>query len=365
VDDGPGEPLPPKFRWRFVWPLVVFVLVLGAAAGWLVREYTLSLDPADVQRVAGPAVVRVLATTCEGTGQASGVLLPSGIVLTATSAIRSPISVAILTQDGKVRRADVKGSTRDGVAVLAVAGPRNLPTAPFASELPDPSAERALVGYGLNGEQTVARAGTAKQPVKLTGLVDAGALGAPLVDREGQVIGLFTGNTVASGNIVARAQLPAGPDAEGLVPVPTKVCSARGPQSPVEPDLAVANTPLAGEVETALADYLNALNQHDFVAMQSTYASRLRQRSSAEVDARKHGTSYAFGAVIEKVTAFGTANDADAEMTFTVLFSPNSTQANGQTCARLRIKYHLIREQQRLRIDGASTQANRPGCDTD
>ncbi|GAB2613664.1 S1 family peptidase [Kribbella endophytica] len=361
-NDGPGEPLPPKFRPRFVVPLVVFVLVLGAAAGWLVRAYSLSLDADDVRASLGPAVVRVLATTCDGTGQASGVLLPGGTVLTATSAILSPVSVAILTQDGRVRRATVRGSTADGVAVLTVAGPANLPTAQFAQKLPDVSADRGLVGYDLSGEQVVVQAGTTKQPATLPGLVDAGALGAPLSDREGRVIGLFTGDTVATGKIIGKDRLPSGPN-PSLRPETTEPCSSRGPQSPVEPDLAVANTPLAGEVNAALADYLNTLNLHNFVAMQSTYSERLRSLSSAKVDESKHGTSYAFGAVIEKVRAAGAA--ADAEMAFTVLFSPTSAQAKGQTCAQLRIQYHLVREQQKLRIDGAKTVGNKSGCGTD
>src|SRR5688500_8976473 len=78
-------PLPPKFRLRFVLPLVVFVLVLGAGAGWLVRQNSLTLDTAEVLETAGPTVVKVLATTCEGTGVASGVLLDDGLVLTASS----------------------------------------------------------------------------------------------------------------------------------------------------------------------------------------------------------------------------------------------------------------------------------------
>jgi hypothetical protein len=363
VGGGAVEPpLPPRFRPRFVLPLVVFVLVLGAAAGWLVRAYGLSLDADDVRASVGPAVVRVLATTCDGTGQASGVLLPGGTVLTARSAIVSPVSVAILTQDGRVRRATVRGSTPDGITVLSVAGPDTLPTAQFAQKLPDEAADRALVGYDLSGDQIVVQAGTAKEPATLAGQVDEVALGAPLTDREGRVIGLFTGDTVALGKIIDKDRLPSGPS-PSLRPETTVPCSSRGPQSPVEPDLAVANTPLAGEVNTALADYLNTLNLHDFVAMQSTYSTRLRSRSSAKVDETKHGTSYAFGAVIEKVRTVGAA--ADAEMAFTVLFSPTSAQANGQTCARLRIQYHLVREEQKLRIDGAKTLLNKAGCETD
>ncbi|MGC4943292.1 serine protease [Kribbella sp. DT2] len=366
ADEGPGEPLPPKFRWRFVWPLVVFVLVLGAAAGWLVRADSLSLDTEDVLAKAGPAVVRVLATTCEGTGQASGVLMPGGVVLTAVSAIREPISIAIVTQDGKVRRAVVRGSNANGVAVLAMAGKADKPTASLAAKLPDGSADRALVGYELNGDQVARRLGTADEPGKLTEIVDAAALGAPEVDNRGRVIGLLTGPTIATSRIAGLDELR--PYAEGrgtLTPEKLGNCRARGPQSPVEPELAVANTPLAGEVREILGQYLDTLNRHDFVGMQSTYSDVLRARSDPAEDAKKHATSYAFQPVVESVTTAGGDNNADARLSFTVLFSPNSNGANGHTCGRLWIRYHLVREQQGLRIDGASTEKNTAGCDTD
>ncbi|WP_432939021.1 S1 family peptidase [Kribbella sp. CA-253562] len=363
--DGPGE-LPPKFRLRFVWPLVVFVLVLGAAAGWLVRAERLSLDADKVLDETGPAVVQVLATTCEGTGQATGVLLPGGVVLTAASAIRKPISAALVTQDGKVRRVEVRGVNANGIAVLEMAGPADQPTAALAPEPPQPAAERGLVGYGLDGKQFSVPIGTTQQPRELQELVDAGMLGAPLVDNRGRVIGLLTGDTMAASRIIGLDDLRdfAG-DSPPLTPEPDGKCRARGPQSPVEPELAVANTPLAGEVRQALAEYLQTLNSHDFAAMQATYSSRLRARSDPAEDAKKHGTSYAFRPVIETVAAAGPDNDADALLSFTVLFSPDSAGANGNTCGRLKIRYHLVREQQRLRIDSAFTQDNKPGCDTD
>ncbi|GAA1561110.1 serine protease [Kribbella lupini] len=366
VDDAPGEPLPPKFRPRFVWPLVVFVLVLGAAAGWLVRAYSLSLDTEDVLAKAGPAVVQVLATTCDGTGQASGVMLPGGVVLTALSAVREPISVAIVTQDGKVRRATLRGANPNGVAVLAMAGPADRPTATIAPKLPDAAADRALVGFELNGQQVARQLGTAEQPAELGQVVDGGALGAPVVDKHGRVIGLLAGETVATSKIIGLDELRLFADGSAvLTPQKLGTCPARGPQSPVEPDLAVANTPLAGEVREILGRYLDTLNKHDFVAMQSTYSDALRARSDPAEDAKKHLTSYAFRPVVEAVTAAGGDNNADALLTFTVLFSPNSAGANGHTCGRLRIRYHLVREQQGLRIDSAKTEGNQPGCDTD
>jgi hypothetical protein len=274
--------------------------------------------------------------------------------------------VAIVTQDGKVRRATVRGVDRNGVAVLAMAGPADKPTATFAPKLPDAAADRALVGFELNGKQVARQLGTATQPTDLTEIVDGGALGAPVVDKHGRVIGLLAGETIATSEIVGLDELRRlGGGEATLTPQKLGTCPARGPQSPVEPALAVANTPLAGEVREILGRYLDTLNRHDFVAMQATYSDSLRARSDPAEEAKKHVTSYAFRPVIEAVTAAGGDNNADAVLSFTVLFSPDSTGADGHTCGRLRIRYHLVREQQQLRIGSASTQENKPGCDTD
>jgi hypothetical protein len=289
------------------------------------------------------------------------------VVLTAASAIRKPISAALVTQDGKVRRVEVRGVNANGIAVLRMAGRPDQPTATLAPEPPEPAAERGLVGYGLDGKQVALPIGTTQEPRELSDVVDSGMLGAPLVDKHGRVIGLLTGDTMAGSSVIGLDDLNAfAGNSPPLTPEPIGTCRrARGPQSPVEPELAVANTPLAGEVRQALAEYLQTLNSHDFAAMQATYSNRMRARSDPAEDAKKHGTSYAFRPVIESVMAAGTDNDADALLSFTVLFSPDSAGANGYNCGRLRIRYHLVREQQRLRIDNAVAEENKPGCDTD
>ena len=364
---GAQPPIPSRLRFRFLIPLIVFVLVLGAGAGWLVREQSLSLATGDVLDASGPTVVHVLATTCKGTGQAAGVLLADGIVLTAASAIREPVSVGLLTADGRVRRANVLGVDANGIAVLKLTSRLDNPTATLTAKLPDPDADRAIIGYTPDGDQFVQQAGTANQPRRLAEILDAGSLGAPLFDKHGRLVGLVTGDTVAQSKVIGLDDLRgpyAGPGAR-ITPEPAGTCQARGPQQSVKPDLAVANTPTAGEVQQSLGEYLDTLNRHDFAAMQKTYSKRLERLGNAAVDARKHGTSYAFGAVITEVSAADGQN-ANARMTFVVLFSPDNTGSQGKSCSRLDIRYHLVREEGRLRIDGATSMAPQDSsCDTD
>lgn len=357
-------PLPPRFRPRFVIPLIVFVLVLGAGAGWLVRQDSLTLDTAEVLKTAGPSVVRILATTCEGTGQASGVLLENGLVLTAASSIKQPMSVALLTSTGEVRLANVLGSSPDGVAVLRMLGQLTTPKAQLAPKDPPAAAERAVVGFIANGLQTIQLLGPAREPKPLTSVLNATKLGSPALDSKGRVVGLITGDTVPTAKIVPLGTLRqyAGTGQPGLTPEPGGTCvRSRGPQTPIVPELTVANTPLAGEVQKLLGDYLTTMNKHDFVAIRALYSQQLTKNLSLTRDRDNHQTSYTFGPRIIEVTESG--GYVNARMTYSVLFSPNSNGARGQTCNRPDNRYRLVRENGKLVVDSAAAVQPPRGCD--
>ncbi|WBQ07560.1 trypsin-like peptidase domain-containing protein [Kribbella sp. CA-293567] len=361
---APQPPMPPRFRPRFVAPLVIFVLVLGLGAGWLIRQDSLTLDPAEVQKLAGPSVVRVLATTCEGTGIASGVLLENGLVLTASSAIKQPMSVALQTTTGEVRRANVLGRSQDGVAVLRMIGQLDAPKAQLAPKDPPDAAERAVVAFIANGLQTIQLLGPAKDPKPLSSVLNATKLGAPVLDGSGRVVGLITGDTVPAATVVPVGKLReyASTGQPGITPEPGGGCArSRGPQLPIVPELTVANTPLAGEVQKLLGDYLTMTNRHDFAALRTLYSAQLAKNLPEARDREHHQTSYLFGARIIEVTETG--EYVNARMTFTVLFSPNSTGAQGQTCNRLDNRYRLVRERGKLLVDTATAVQRARGCD--
>jgi hypothetical protein len=361
----PAPPVPPRWRFRFVVPLILFVLVIGAGAGWLIRAESRTLDSTKVLLNAGPSVVRVLATTCNGTGQATGIRLGDALVLTAASAVRGPVSVALETADGRVRRATVLGTSTDGVAVLRVIGHLAGQPAELAAEQPDPKADRAILGYSPEGDQLIHPAGTTAAPKKLRDIIGETSLGAPVFDNDGQVVGLVAGDTVATGKVLSLAELRQYTGSRPPVaPEPPGVCQAKGPQDPLVPTLAVANTPLAGEVQQTLSAYLNALNKHDFVAMQATYTKELSATNDLAADTARHKTSYAFGATITQVTPSGNTG-AFARMSFTVLYSADGQASKGQTCSRLDIRYFLVRQDGRMRIRSPEAMPGNQSCDTD
>jgi hypothetical protein len=364
---GPSEPpLPSRLRLRFLVPLIVFVLVLGVGAGWLIREDNLSMDTAEVLKSAGPSVVRVLATTCEGTGQATGLLLQNGLILTAASAIKQPISIAFLTADGRIRRANPMGISPDGVELLQMVGRLDVQPAELAANEPADRADRAVLGFIANGSQTIQPIGTAKSPRPLISVLNSTKLGSPVLDKSGHVIGLVTGDTVPTAKVVPLAKLRqyVVPKTSELEPDPGGTCErSQGPQIPITPELRVADTPLAGEAQEMLGAYLTLMNKHDFAGIRALYTKRLAGQLSEATDRDHHQTFFGFGARITEVTQSGST--VNARMTFTALFSPNSYGAGGKTCNRLDNRYLLIREDGKLKLDKAVLVYAAQTCDAD
>jgi len=366
-------PPPPRQPWRFGWFLAGFIVVLlilgaGASAGWYVRAQSLRIDTEEILDAVKPGVVRVLATTCAGTGEATGVLLEDGLILTAASAIKQPLSIAIVTEDGRVRRANPLGSSADGVAVLRLIGRLDNAPLPLAPANPDPKAERALLGYTSAGQLTSRSVGTTERPQALSSVMNSAKIGGPIIDKAGQVVGLVTGDTVEASTIVPLEKLKtyAAPRDAGITPEPGGTCErSRGPQNAMIPDLLVASTPLAVESQKLLGNYLTLLNRHDFAGLrQQVYSKRLLGGYSEEKDRNSHQTSYFFGAKITEVSRYAT-NGANVRMTFTVLFSPNANGAEGQTCNRLDLRYRLVRNGGQLRFDQGTSVADALSCDTD
>ncbi|GAA1570448.1 hypothetical protein GCM10009742_11060 [Kribbella karoonensis] len=358
---------PPRGPWifgRFLAGLVALLVIVaaGGGAGWYLKQRSLRIDTAAVLGTVKPAVVRVLASSCAGSGEASGVLIDNGRVLTAESAVEGPMSIVVIAPDGRIRRANLLGTSADGVAVLQSIGfddePLRLP-----ARTPDPKAERALVGYTAAGKQVVNAIGSEHDPKPLSTVMNTAKLGSPIVDRAGQLVGLVTGRTVEASTIVGvdklRSYVAQAPS--GITVATGGSCPlSHGPQTAVVPVMQVANTPQAAEVRQLFGNYLTLLNRQDFAGLQALYSKKLARSLTVERDRQSHLTSYFFNPRLTDVTA-----DGYARLSFNVLFAPTAKGAEGGSCNRLDIRYKLARERGKLVIDEAKAMKAPVSCDTD
>jgi hypothetical protein len=363
---------PPKQPWiygRFLAGFLVVVLIVaaGASAGWWIRSRSLRIDLDQVQSDVGGAVVRVLASTCGSTGLASGVLLAGGQILTAASAVAQPLSIVVVTPDGRIRQANLISTTPDGIAVLRLIGTLAGTPASIASAKPDPHAGRALIGYTDTGKQVVNDDGSDAKPRALSELMNAGKLGSPIVSRTGQVVGLVTGATVQAATVTPLERLPgyAGPNPVTVTTAPGGTCTdSRGPQLPIAPELQVARTPLAVEVQQLFANYLTLENRRDFVGVRKFYSVQHAKSLPLPLDATGHRTTYFFGPKLSEVSS-DSQGGTYARVTFNALFSPVATGAGGRVCQRLDYRYRLVRQRGALVIDSSVSMAQPPNCEAD
>ncbi|TDO54201.1 trypsin-like peptidase [Kribbella sp. VKM Ac-2571] len=368
-----GPTPPPRGPWifgRILAGLLVLIVIVaaGASAGWYVRQQLLQIDTDAVLQSVRPAVVRVLATTCGGSGEGTGVLIDGGQILTAASVVGQPLGMVVVLPDGRIRRANLIGTSTDGVAVLQPIGQLEATPVQLAAANSDPKAERALVGYTATGKQVINPIGSTADPEPLSTVMNAEKLGGPVVDRSGRLDGLIVGDTVQASAIVDLDTLRryVAPTPTGLTIDSTDACDqqSRGPQRAVVPELQVGRTPLASEVQKLLGEYLTLENKRDFPALQALYSKQLAKTYTVKKDQHSHQTTYFFAPKLSEVSSDGSGG-AYARLTFNALFSPTATGAEGRNCNHLDYRYRLIRDGAKLVIDTAVSMTPSVPCDTD
>ncbi|MFF1821349.1 serine protease [Kribbella sp. NPDC058245] len=359
-------PPPQRRPWlygRFLAGLMVFLLVVagGAAAGWFIRQDRLSIDTAKTLAAGSKSVVRVLATTCSGTGEGTGTIVGDGLILTAGVVVQEAKGVAVVTSDGAVWRANVL-SAGDGIALLRVIGRTPQPPLTLATGTPDAQAERALFGYTQSGELVVQQVGSVRRPRSLGEVMNTAKLGGPVVAKSGHVVGMVTGTSAADSRIAPVEALRPFVAQEGGVAAAVGGCEeSKGPQGAVTPELQVAATTLATQAQKFLANYLVLQNRHDFVGVRKYYSPRLIGALSTEQDRLSHQTTYFFNPTVTEVTE-NADTSVNVRVSFVALFAPTAHKSGGQTCNRLDTRYKLVRSGTALLLDQSKPAVDPQPC---
>ncbi len=206
---------PGRRRSRAVSSLVALGLVLGACVppappldpdeGALVDLEPLDLgevETAAVLRAAREFTVRIRALGCDRIGTGSGFVLDDGLIVTNRHVVGQPREVAISTWDGRSFDARVDGIAQDAdLAVIRVSG-LDLPRATVRTAPAVVGEPVAVIGFPGGGGATITTGrvlgftdgpilGETVPAIRVDAEVRPGNSGGPLIDAEGQVIGVI------------------------------------------------------------------------------------------------------------------------------------------------------------------------------
>jgi S1-C subfamily serine protease len=176
---------------------------------------------------AGRSVVRVLSTACGLGIEGSGWAVAPGLIVTNAHVVAGADDTTVTTQDGaELDATPVYYGTRNDLALLRVGA--NIPTLPISSRRPEGS-DAAVLGYPENGPyalaparvgsttETISEDSYGRGPVDRTitaigGSVRSGNSGGPLVNADGEAIGVVFATTTSGspGGFAIPAELVRG-----------------------------------------------------------------------------------------------------------------------------------------------------------
>lgn len=258
-------------------------------------------------------VVPVYAVVCDGVGVGSGFLIDRDTVVTAAHVIDGAVAVSVQV-DGTPHTATVAGIDESAdVAVLDLHSAAAGHALRFAQDDPERGDPVAALGYpngdplGLS-EGTVVDVGESvlvedklRDGVVVSDVsVDHGNSGGPLIDDQGDVVGvMIAGQEPPDGRSIA-VQVSV---VEPMVTDPAGMGSP-GPGQCEQPllgpdDQAVAGLPseedVGEEIAWTLANYFTGINTGDYRLAYDQFSPRLRGPSTYEAFAHGVSTSYDFG----------------------------------------------------------------------
>ena len=326
---------------------------------------TTTAPPADFPAVfdrVRSGTVRVLASTCSGTGIGTGFLLDSRTVLTALPTVARAVSVAVVV-DGKPVPATVQAESRSvGFASLRLS--RAVPGHHFTPSSTTPHAGEAVGVVGLPAGSKASRlltasvvhtdATTSGNRVRLKGLValsdvaDLGLGGAPVVDGAGRAVGM----------IVAPEGEP------GLKAIPgTALFTLDGGNSPDRGRCSKAKGPrvattITGDapdtIRAALQGYFDGINTGDIDAVYAAFEPGVLKGS-------RSATEKGFRSTYDFTIRIRASQGPNAWVTFDSIFAKGKlAEKPSYTCARWSRVFIFNETNGRARISRVENRGQRP-----
>ena len=302
-------------------------------------------------------IVRIDASTCQGSGVGTGFLLTPALLATAAHVVDGAVAIG-LTANGKTTSGHVVGidDTTD-VALVQTSSPLSGHLFNLASELPAVGTSIGVIGFPEGGPISFSQGAVSGldrtidiegQPrgglIQTDAALNPGNSGGPLLLLSGTVTGLADAvNTGAEGLGYAIPSATAAPLLSSWEtapsPPPPPVCqSALGPS---DPGPIQSHTPTADSqaITAMLTTYFDSIDTGDYAtAYAQLGAPEQRLRTEAQF-ALSEATSYAYDVSIEAISQQSPSSDL-VDVMFTSLQSA-SLGPNGDTCDIWTLEYTI------------------------
>ena len=340
---------------------------------------------ADVYRQVNDGVVRIDAEQCGSSGVGTGFLIGRDMAVTAAHVVEGSTSLTVTTT-GETSEGTVVGidSDRD-LALVQLDRSFRGHTFDFVTDRPDVGAPVALIGYPLGEPLSLATGAVSgldrtvpTESGPLDGLIQTdvasnpGNSGGPLLNEEGDVIGVLIGGYVdAVGLAYAVSAEEARPSVSrwqrSPQPEPFEDCGDAGwPDS--ESVLAdeeeatrvtsATSHPDVNGLASAFQTYMDGINEGDYESAYGVLAGDARTRTSYQEFGEQNSTSILVALKIRAVDDVGPAVDM-VRLTFFSYQDP-AYGPNGQDCSEWDLTYTMELGDGLWYINAASNNGSGP-----
>lgn len=309
----------------------------------------------------------MVASTCRGTGVATGFWVDDSSIVTSYYGVAEAVALAVLDEDGDPVPVSIKGtSPSTGVAVLTPEGSYAPPPLPLGGdatpgewlatlELPDKTLDvhEPEAAQLVSTEATLTQRGTTHTGLNLLpGSADVSSAGAPMIDATGNVRGmLLTAPNQFQRSIVPVSQIrealrsPRSED-EGSCSRPT------GPHS-----MTTVDGDPSSAVRRTLEDYFGGINAANYRRAYNALGPRFHGSGSSLSGIEKGWIStYDFNIQVREVS--GSTRTPTAWVTFDSIFEQGRGPEKQLSCARWSIDYTFVRDGSRLKINRSRSHGN-------
>ncbi len=308
---------------------------------------------------ASPAVVRIDATTCDGSGVGTGFLLRDGLVATVAHVVSGAVAIGLTSDSAHVGARIVGEDDATDLALLRPSTALSGTGLVFTAGNPAIGDPVAAIGYPLGEPKTLSTGavsglnrteqidGTSRSGLIQTDApVNPGNSGGPLLDSAGHVVGLVDAKDTGAEGLAWAVDGPAA-NAEFADwaahpnPVPPGSCSdPLGPSQGAAPALPGGGASDGGL--SALETYFAAINRGDYATAFAQMDAHATGGSTESQFAQAEATTFDQDfRVVDESTPSPTTEQV--QLDFTSLQGAGQGP-NGDTCDNWTLLYTLIQQ---------------------